>query len=40
MTKFRDLIYKKQNAIEDGFGALALVVMLTVFIAIFILLSY
>lgn len=40
MTKFWDLIHEKKEDIEDGLGAVALVVMLTVFTVIFTLLSY
>ena len=40
MARFWDLIPKKKEDIEDGLGAVALVIMLTVFTTIYTLLSY
>ena len=40
MAKFWDLIHEKKEGIEDGLGAVALVIMLTVFTTIYTLLSY
>ena len=39
MKNFWDLLYEKQPEIEDSLGAVALVVMLAIFTAIFVMLS-